>query len=105
MKKIHLALEFKCVERKCIDSFDTAEQLNKHINENHARQECLHCNKIIGTALMPRHIKLKHECAHLHVVCDLCGKVSDSKSLHKLHVQSEHDVIHQKVQCDICGLW
>lgn len=86
-----------------MDSFETVEQLNQHVIENHSREECPHCNKMIGTTYMTQHIKLRHDIDQ-RVVCDLCGKVSSSNHMHKYHFRIEHDV-QQKLQCDICGIW
>lgn len=103
IKQFHLVFQFKCAEFKCVDSFETSDQLNEHVIKNHSRDECPHCSKMIRTIRMSEHIKSQHDNVELFV-CDLCGKIFRSKHLHKYHIQRKHTE-HQKVQCDICGTW
>lgn len=36
------------------------------------------------------------------VVCDLCGKMSNSQRTHREHFENEHTG-QERIQCDICG--
>lgn len=103
VKKTHMALQFKCMQRKCVDSFESQQKLDNHVKENHARVQCSHCNKMFAPYYLTEHIKLNHDETQ-RVVCDICGKISSNMRAHKTHHQLAH-VEQQKVQCDICKAW
>lgn len=102
-KEIHLLMPFKCNEAKCVESYDTQEQLDQHTKQNHSRVNCPHCNKLIKLYYLPLHIKFYHD-KDQRVVCDLCGNVSNNINTHKSHHRLVHD-IQPRLQCDICKDW
>lgn len=99
-KETHNAKEFKCKEPKCVDSFETQQLLDAHSAKKHSRVECPHCKKKVTDSFLVRHIRDRH--GTNDVVCELCGKVSLNKALHREH----HKISHvERLQCDICGQW
>lgn len=93
---------FKCEHHQCGQIFRSADQLKKH-ETNHVKIPCSQCGKLIQTKGMFKHVRQVHGIDE-KIVCDLCGKVSNSIAMHKYHVRSDHEV-HQRLQCDICKEW
>lgn len=77
-KLTHLILPFRCPQRRCAESFQTAAELEQHRTKVHARAECSYCHKMITVGNLKKHIQFVHEADQnpLRVVCDMCGKVS-----------------------------
>lgn len=103
MKELHLQLEFKCNELKCVQSFATKAELDQHMIQFHTRVPCPDCNKLIASFYLNEHKKLNHDETQ-RVVCDLCGRVSSNMPMHKVHFQCAH-MNQEKLQCDICKAW
>lgn len=93
---------FKCEHYNCGQTFSSNETLKKH-QFKHVKIPCTQCGKLIQTKGMQKHIRQIHG-SDEKIVCDLCGKVSNSIQMHKYHVRSEHEV-HERLQCDICKEW
>lgn len=93
---------FKCQQNNCEQTFTTAELLTKH-KSKHVKIPCTQCGKMILSKGMQKHVRQIHG-DDQKVVCDLCGKVSNSIQMHKYHVRSDHEV-HERLQCDICKEW
>lgn len=102
LKEKHTEFSFRCEYYNCVETFATADLLDKH-KEKHVKVPCPQCNKMIQSKGMKKHIRQIHEIDQ-RVVCDLCGKVSSSIFMHKYHVRSDHEV-HERLQCDICKEW
>lgn len=102
IKEIHELKKFKCDDAKCVDSFDTQKLLDDHIATKHKRAECPHCKKNVLESFLAKHIENRH--GTQHVVCELCGKVSLNKQMHKEHYKATHEV-NERLQCDICSQW
>lgn len=102
VKELHDVKQFKCEDSKCVDSFDTQQLLDEHITVKHKRTECQHCNKMVLESFLAKHIENRHGTAHM--ICELCGKVSLNKQMHREHYRALHEVV-EKLQCDICGQW
>lgn len=96
-------MPFKCPEPKCVESFDTQDNLDTHVKQNHTRILCPYCKKRMKLYYLPQHIKLYHD-EDQRIVCDLCGNVSRNKNTHKTHHLLVHDV-QPRLQCDICKEW
>lgn len=94
--------QFKCEDSKCVDSFDTQQLLDDHIAVKHKRTDCPHCMKIVLESFLAKHIENRHGTGH--IICELCGKVSLNKQMHKEHFKSIHEIT-EKLQCDICTQW
>lgn len=103
VKQTHDAKEFKCRDLTCVDSFETQQLLDAHIATKHKRVECPICKKSFVENGLAAHIRKRHEKSQ-SVCCELCGKVSSDKQMHKYHCDSVHKVV-QRLQCDICGQW
>lgn len=102
IKEVHDVKEFKCSDSKCVDSFDTQQQLDDHNETKHKRSQCPHCDKLVLASFLAKHIENRHGTGH--IICELCGKVSLNKQMHKDHYRVFHEVA-QSLQCDICGQW
>ena len=77
-------------------------RLKHHMNINHIRIPCEHCGKLLGKAMMKRHIR---DCHSSHedkkFKCEVCGKfaTNDERRL------SQHMNIHtgdRPYKCDYC---
>lgn len=104
IKQSHEMKEFKCQHMFCVESFSTQKILDEHFAANHSRKECPHCKKMILETYLTQHIRDRHDVEKRGVVCELCGKVSLNKQMHKAHYQTAHNDSEQ-LQCDICGRW
>lgn len=102
LKVKHPEFSFRCNDSHCVETFATADLLEKH-KEKHVKLPCSQCGKMIQSRYMKKHIRTIHEIDQ-RVVCDLCGRVSSSIFMHKYHVRSDHEV-HERLQCDICKEW
>lgn len=102
-KQVHVLLQFKCIEAKCVESYNTQNELDEHIKQDHHRTNCPHCNKKIKLYYLPLHIKYYHD-KDQRIVCDLCGNISNNKYTHKSHYNLVHDN-QPRLQCDICKVW
>lgn len=102
IKRDHSEFPFKC--SSCIESFLTKVLLDEHTVSEHAKEPCPHCDKVIMSSYLPHHIKLIHEQV-FQIVCELCGKVSNTKEAHNIHYKFSHMGNQKRVQCDICGQW
>lgn len=104
IKQSHELKEFRCQHMFCVESFNTQGLLDEHFAANHSRTECPHCKKMILDTYITQHIRDRHDVEKRGVICELCGKVSLNKQMHKAHYQTAHDN-SEKLQCDICGKW
>lgn len=97
---MHDIRAFRCTDTKCVDSFDTQLLLDIHVEARHKRTECPQCQKSVLERFLSKHIEYRHGSAH--IICELCGKVSLNKQMHKEHYETAHMVM-EKLQCDICS--
>lgn len=104
MKTEHNALEYRCLDSKCYESFETKLELDEHMNKCHERVYCPQCNKSISRLYLPKHMHLFHN-ESKRVICHLCGRISSNPQAHKLHYEITHQDSSIKLQCDICKSW
>lgn len=104
IKQSHEMKEFKCQHLFCVESFTKQQSLDEHFLANHSRKECPHCKKMILETYIAQHIKDRHDVDKRGIICELCGKFSLNKQMHKAHYQTIHND-SEKLQCDICGRW
>lgn len=104
IKQSHEMKEFKCQHMFCVESFATQEMMDEHFAANHSRVECPHCKKMILESYITQHIRDRHDVEKRGVICELCGKVSLNKQMHKAHHRTAHND-SEKLQCDLCGRW
>lgn len=90
-----------CVEKDCIESFNTQAKLDEHILERHSKAKCVHCNEFFDSDQIESHIKGTHSAKN---VCHLCGKAYKSTNSLMYHYKMEHIGL-KKLQCDICKEW
>lgn len=86
-----------------MESFAKKTMLDRHHRRQHTTKPCSYCGKSIRAAYIRAHMRKVHE-ENSQVVCDLCGKISNSQRTHKEHFENEHTG-QERIQCDICGEW
>lgn len=98
-KKIAHPLPHKCSEVRCIESFPTAEDLNKHMENCSTRKECPICKRMIDKHCFTEHTEKEHK----RVLCDLCGEKFPNNHGLLAHRRSYHTI--DPVQCELCEKW
>lgn len=98
---IHELLEFKCILRRCVESFATKKEMEKHVEKFHPRMNCPICKNVIQKSYLKTHIQLYHDKSN-QSICDVCGKIFIKKTDLNMHRRFEHE-LKERPQCDICG--
>lgn len=101
-KQKHEVAAFKCKFFKCVESYDTREELDAHHRAQHKKVQCTKCSKLILVKQFDHHMRAKHAPGD-PVICDICGKSFANLFLYRSHHRSVHEIQEiVRVQCDIC---
>jgi uncharacterized Zn-finger protein len=103
----HLDKRVQCPILKCFSSFETVEERDAHLIQDHNKRKGFHCI-ICNKFLQDHKAQWSHMKVHKNVIrCNhkLCPLYFKTREEQKLHTQQVHEQQENQMQCLYCGFW